>query len=361
MIKYNITRPNIKKLLHKYNILEKTNSEIQNSQITRDKTKKTCLKKYGKETYLCTKECKNKTLKTILIKYGVDSISKSQIIKEKIKKTCLKKYGKESYFGSNECIKNTKNIKLLKYGDDKYCNKNKIKETKLLKYGNENYNNIKKYKQTCLKKYGVDNPSKLDVIKQKKINTSIQKYGTEYPWQNIKIKLKYKQLFLNKYGVSNPFLLKTSIIKAQEKMFELHGVIHGFKSIEIQKKCLKNAYKIKEYTFKSGRITYILGYENIMLDILINDFKIEENDILTNHECPIIKWKDNNNKLHNHIPDIFIKSQNKIIEVKGEYTAIINPENIILKKEYAKKLGYTYQIFVINKKTKSILYEINPD
>lgn len=361
MSKYDITRPCIKKLLTQYNILEKSISEIQKSEITKYKVKNTCLEKYGNETYLGSTKCKEKTKQTSIIKYGVDHPSKSQEVKDKVKNTCLEKYSKTSYLGTDESIKKRKQIKLLKYSDENYCNKDKIKKTKLLRYGNENYNNSDQNKLTCIERYGVDNPSKLEEVKQKKINTSIENYGTEYPIQNKIFQLKLKNIFITKYGVCNPFLLDTTIIKAHEKMLELYGVKHGFQSIEIQKKCVSNLFKIKTYKFPSGRITYVLGYENIMLDILINETKINENDILTNTDCPIIPWIDNIGKLHNHIPDIFIKSQNKIIEVKGEYTASINLEHILLKKQYAEKLGYIYQILVINKKTKSILYEINPN
>lgn len=95
-------------------------------------------------------------------------------------------------------------------------------------------------------------------------------------------------------------------------MLSLYGCEHGFQSADIQKKIFKNSYLIKEYKFNSGRITYIMGYENIMIDLLIKN-NISEYDILTNTDCPIIKWKDSNNVDRNHIPDIFIKSQNTII------------------------------------------------
>jgi hypothetical protein len=102
-----------------------------------------------------------------------------------------------------------------------------------------------------------------------------------------------------------------------------------------------------------------MGYENIMLDILISS-GISEDNILTNLDCPKIKWIDENKKKHYHIPDIFIKSQNKIIEVKSEWTAQKKYlKNIMLKQKYAIQSGYLYEIKVIDKKTKSIKYEIN--
>ena len=147
-------------------------------------------------------------------------------------------------------------------------------------------------------------------------------------------------------------------------MIELYGVEHGFQSKEIQEKCINNRmsnpFIMKEFIFPSGRITYTLGYENIMLNILINEKNIDEDDILTNHKCPKIKWIDDNNIMHTHIPDIYIKSENKIIEVKSKYTSREEcMPMILLKKKYAEIEGYTYKIYIINGKTKNIEYEIS--
>jgi seryl-tRNA synthetase len=72
------------------------------------------------------------------------------------------------------------------------------------------------------------------------------------------------------------------------------------------------------------------------------------------------RFKDENGKSHKHFPDIFLKSKNMLIEVKSEWTAQEkNLKNILLKKKYAEKMGYIYKIYVIDKKTKKIKYEIN--
>jgi len=66
-------------MLAKYNIEQYNNPE---------KTKETCLKKYGTLSYSGTKECQDKIIKTSMIKYGVESPNQD---KNKFKKQ-IKRY-----------------------------------------------------------------------------------------------------------------------------------------------------------------------------------------------------------------------------------------------------------------------------
>jgi hypothetical protein len=349
-----VARSRIEKLFTQYGITKKTMSEIQLSPLVRKKIEHTCIEKYGVKAAFADVVKRNKTKKEL---YGNENYTNI----EKAKKTNLMRYGHTSYLATEEC----KNIVLKKYGvsDNIFQSheiKEKSKQTKKELYGNENYNNIEKAKKTWLNLYGFENPSQSEIIKNKKIQTSLKKYGVEYPWQLDIIKNKVERVMLKKYGVKNSLLIETSIKRAKEKMIELYGCEHGFQSQEIQKKAFKNSYRLKEYEFKSGKKVYVMGYENYMLDILVNKDNIKEDDILTNYDCPVIKWFSDDGKQHKHIPDIFIKSKNMIIEVKSEYTAQTkNLKNILLKKKYAEMEGYEYKIYVINKKTKKIEYEIN--
>ena len=72
------------------------------------------------------------------------------------------------------------------------CSKLKAIQTNLERYGVENpfqSEEIKnKIKQKNLEKYGVENPSQSSEIKQKKIETSLKNYGVENPTQSEIIK-----------------------------------------------------------------------------------------------------------------------------------------------------------------------------
>ena len=325
----NISRSNIEYCFKLYNINKKTISEIQKSPLVKMLSEKTCLERHGvKAGFADDKKRKFTKLK----RYGDENYCNVK----KTKETCLSRYGKISYLITDDCKTN-----LLKKYDvstnifQSNIIKEKSKETKLERHGDENYNNREKAKETCLKNN-----------------------GCEYPMQNSEILEKNFDTIFKKYGVKNAFLLDISIKRARQKMNEIYGVNYGFQSLDIQKTIFKNLFKLKKYLFPSGKIIYVLGYENYMLDILLNN-GIKEYDILTNHECPIINWIDNNIE-HKHIPDIYIKSLNKIIEVKSEWTSRKEClEQILLKKHYAELQGFEYVINVIDKKTKKILYEIN--
>ena len=69
---------------------------------------------------------------------------------------------------------------------------------------------------------------------------------------------------------------------------------------------------------------------------------------------PEIWYEDKNNKQHRHYVDIFIPSQNRMIEVKSTWTAKTGKDYIFLKQEAGKKAGYLYEIWVYNEKGKKV-------
>lgn len=90
----------------------------------------------------------------------------------------------------------------------------------------------------------------------------------------------------------------------------------------IEKLCKTNNYKYKKYIFPSGKSVNYQGYENVALDELIKMYN--EDDIENNRQkIPKIQYILNN-KVCYYYPDIYIKSQNLIIEVKSVYLHIKN-------------------------------------
>jgi len=129
-----------------------------------------------------------------------------------------------------------------------------------------------------------------------------------------------------------------------------HGVKCSFQS-EMVKSKSKNAYKLKEYIFPSGRIEKVQGSEPYALDEIIKNELIDEYDILVGAKnVPTIWYNDVNGKKHRHYVDIFIPSQNRCIEVKSVWTALKKNDSIFLKQNAAKELGYTYEIWVYGPK-----------
>jgi hypothetical protein len=106
---------------------------------TNVKVRETNIKRYGNPCPLQNKEVEIKSKKKLLVKYGVDNISKSPDIKS---------------------------------------DRSKIMKSPIYQ---ENLKN------GVIKKYGVDNPSKSEHIKNKKIKTTLSNYGVENPSQSYEI------------------------------------------------------------------------------------------------------------------------------------------------------------------------------
>jgi len=257
----------------------------------------------------CSKENgKTKIIETNLTKYGCISSMQNEIVKNKQKNTILKKYGVE-HISQLECIKQQK-------------------------------------KEKSLEKYGTEFVLQSEIVRNKGKETNKIKYGFEIPQQNIDIKNKTQETIFKKYGYKGA--LKNPEVK--QKMIEnnmlKYGVPHHSQNAEIAEKMCNSAYCIKQYTFPSGKIINYQGYENFAFDELINLENILEDDILTNRQnVPEIWYTDKTGKLRRHFVDIYIKSQNRCIEVKSTWT---NQEknNVFEKKHSAINLGYNYEIWI---------------
>lgn len=125
-----------KKMSHP--LSEETKQKISNtvkSEECQNRTKQTCLKKYGVEHYTN----KEKAVTTCIERYGGIG-NQSEIIRHKIQQTNLERYGYKDARSSKEV-------------------QAKIKKSKLEKYGDENYNNREQAKKTCLEIYGTTVPN----------------------------------------------------------------------------------------------------------------------------------------------------------------------------------------------------------
>jgi hypothetical protein len=302
------------------------------------KTKETNIKKYGVECTVHNPEIKAKIIKSNLEKYGVENVFQSEKIKEKIKKNNLEKYGVEHYTQTDESKEKMKKINLEKYGVENYGQTKECRE---------------KMKETIIKKYGVEHYSQTDEYKEKIKQTNLEKYGVEHYSQTDEYKEKCKNTFLEKYGVSNPNKTKEIRNKIKETNLKRYGVEYPSQCPNIMEKTQKNARKYKEYTMPNGEIRKVQGYEPLALNELVKLYK--EDDILTERKSvPRIQYVINDKKRY-YFPDIYIKSMNKIIEVKSTWTYKCKEDFVKEKEEATKKLGYNYEIWIYNKKGEKIV------
>ena len=168
-------------------------------------------------------------------------------------------------------------------------------------------------------------------VKQTLINNNLEKYGVEHVLQIKEIRDKSIPTYLEKYGVE-----------------------HHTQNTEMFEKTMKNAYKLKDYTLPSGNRIKIQGYEHYALDELLKDGILEEDIINGCKNVPEIWYTDENVGKHRHYVDIFIPSQNRCIEVKSTWTAEKKKDNIFLKQQAGKELGYNYEIWIYNGKGEKV-------
>ena len=147
----------------------------------------------------------------------------------------------------------------------------------------------------------------------------------------------------------------SSLFGSKETLMKNYRVEHQSWSLEIFERIQTSIKKYqKNYYYTLNGIEYrVQGYEPQCLDYLINIELIDPRDIILRHidGRPTIKYFDGaNNKFRIYHPDIFIKSQNRIIEVKSEWTYSSEIEEINYKKQGCIESGYKINVYVMNDK-----------
>jgi hypothetical protein len=307
-------------------------------------------------------ECTNKSRelkreKTCLEKFGYKSATENKDVQLKQRETCRKNLGCDYPTQNTKTIEKQAETCISKYGYKTNLQdpltKLQIKETNKILYGTENPSqntNVKeKIKNTIKTKYGVEHHLQLNDILQKQYNTNIEKYGTHIASLNLIVQKKIKKTNIEKYGFETPLQNEEVKNKIKATNLEKYGVEHPNQSPEIQEKTQKNAKKFKEYTFPSGNIRKVQGYEPLALDELIKGGYTEEQILTERKEVPHIQYEVDGKKRY-YFPDIHIPHENRIIEVKSTWTYKCKTDNIELKKQSCIDAGYKYEIWCYDSK-----------
>ena len=310
-VEYAITNDNIKN-----KIQEKLKTQYKDIAIKSCQTK---LKRYGDENYNNSEKSKQ----TCLEKYGTEHPAQNEQIKEKIKQTCLKKYGVE-YSLQSDIVKE------------------KSEKTKLEKYGDPHFINHEKYKQTCLEKYGVDNGFKSETIKKQIKETCLAKYGDE----NYRNPEKNKQTCLKRYGVTsytqteefkNKVDWKEANIK-QIKTKKKNGTLNTSKPENQSYQILKEKYSNIIRQYKSKLYPFNCDFYIPELDLYIEcnyhwthgDHPFNENNL--EDQIKLDKWKNKNSKFYNGAILTWtkgdVKKRNKAKENNLNYVEVWKLEDI---------------------------------
>lgn len=307
------------------------------SEIIKEKSRRTCLKNYGVEHPMQSKEILEKSKQTCLINHGVERPLQSEEFKEKSKQTCFTNYGVEHSMRSEEVQEKSIQTSLKRYNTEYPFQSEEVKE---------------KSKKTLLENHGVEYSMQSEEIMQKSKQTCFINYGVEHPLQSGELLQKSKQTCMTNYGVEHPMQSEKLKEKAKQTCLNNYGVEHAMQHAEFAEKSLKSSHRTKNFTFPDGTVVKTQGYENIALQKLLDSGYKQEDIITSRKEVPKI-WYNQDNKKHRYYCDIFIKSDNKIIEVKCNYTYKANQHKNELKKEACKENGYIFEYWIINNKDHS--------
>lgn len=224
-----------------------------------------------------------------------------------------------------------------------------------------------KRKKTCIEKYGVEHATMLESIKEKTKETNRRKYNSDYHLSTSNYRNRLKKILMYKYGVDN--ISKLDIIKEKKKVkslnktprekklirekyrntiLERYGVEHLSQDSDFLENVLKKSFSHKSYRLPSGKVISLQGYEPNIMDYLLKYY--EEDDILyTNKsiEGKIGKiFYKNKNRLSRYFPDLYIISENKIIEVKSTFTYNLDIDKNNLKKEECLNRGIMFDFMI---------------
>jgi len=303
-----------------------------------------------------SKEVQKKTKETWLKNYGVDNPSKSDIIKKQKEETCMKNHGVTNPLKSEEIREKSNQTYFERTGY-----KHPIKDPKIKKQKEE----------TCMNNHGVSNPSKDPKIKKQKEETCMNNHGVSYPLQSKEVKTKMKETIKEKYDVDHysqtkefkeklkqtcqekygcEYYLQSEDKQEKSKQTcqERYGVDHPMHNPEIFEKNQKSRFTSKQYTMPSGNTRLVQGYEHLALDFLVELY--EESDIITKStNVPKIKYIfEDKNRVYT--PDIYIPSENLIIEVKSTYTYEVNLEKNLAKRQACLNQGYEFMFMIFDGK-----------
>jgi len=186
----------------------------------------------------------------------------------------------------------------------------------------------------------------LRVKEQRKQETNLNKYGCINTGSVQEVKDKIKETYKERFG-GHPKQTKEVQDKWKSTCLKVYGG-HPNQNKEVQAKSEATSYKFRDYMMPSGEIVKVQGYENIALDELVQKYE-EEDIVIGRSSIPTIEYHINDVK-HVYFPDLFIKSENKIIEVKSEWTIQLRRGNVQEKALATLKAGYKYEIWIYNDK-----------
>jgi hypothetical protein len=187
-----------------------------------------------------------------LYKYGVTHVLQRKDVQEKIQQTNLKRFGCENPFSDpavKEKIKQFRQTHPQKKrcplsAEKKQAAQEKRVNTSIQKYGVKHYSQTSEFKTRCKKtskaKFGVEHPATQSAEVQAKIKCSLMAhYGVINPSQALSVKMKKLETTQRHYGVDNPSKSGVTQLRKEATSLSHWGVKHPSAAKVIQEKIRK--------------------------------------------------------------------------------------------------------------------------
>lgn len=307
-----------------------------------------------KNCELLTLEKVYKPLMTLDYKCECGNVSKI-----KLKNFKLRTHGCKKCFGKNN---NQEYIKICQENQcefiDKYPEKTSIKIKFKCKCGEIQIKKITQFKKSTMctkctyKIRSVARRHTIEYIKREFEKKNCKLLSTEYI--NAFQRLDYICSCGNKTTIRYNDLQqgrkcnKCEIERRISTNLEKYGCENPMQNLKIFNRSNNNAKKWKIYKFNNGKEIKVQGYEPLALSLLENKYEIKQIDIITQFDNQI--YYTFIKKYHKYFPDIYIKSLNKIIEVKSDYVYKKELQKNILKKKACLYLGYNFEFWIFDRK-----------
>lgn len=133
--------------------------------------------------------------------------------------------------------------------------------------------------------------------------------------------------------------------RREQTNLERYGCANVMHNRKIFEKTIITGFSTKLYKFPSGKEVYVQGYETNAINYCLKFFS--EEDIQTK-SLPVIYYNFEG-RIRAYHPDIFILSENCIIEVKSIYTLCLEFDKNMAKFEAVKKSKYKFRLLVFEK------------
>jgi len=132
---------------------------------------------------------------------------------------------------------------------------------------------------------------------------------------------------------------------------EKYGTEHAMQSLIVQEKTEKSGHAYRPYTFPSGLIVSVQGYEPFGLTHLLKTYK-EEDLFVGRAYQPEIWYNDATGSKHRYFSDVYIPKEKRIVEIKSTWTFQkgMKQGKLLLQKEACIKEGYAYTLITFNEK-----------